>query len=251
MNILPLALFVATCFAADSSSRADSIDKEDSQAMNTGQPSENLSYFLHSYETCLSKIGGHLLSFGIALGAQGDITSCNNDELEMKVSKEKLLEIINAEYPKPTEYSNPFYESFHIDFLIEELNTIDSDMTLAEFRNIMSKSSKADTVMFSMDLAILYWLKDAIKMNSDVKIDPSWIQHLCTLIYYRGARKHCMDDILFILTHVQRLIDSKSLTRDQIAPLLTLFSVIRDDGPIAQKLLEFSINYGLKGKVTF
>ena len=74
-----------------------------------------------------------------------------------------------------------------------------------------------------MDIAILRWLVDAIKTNPNVKLEPSWIPHFSSLISERGIIEFLEDDIIFFLDHLQCLIDSNSLSMQQVSPLLDGF----------------------------
>ena len=87
---------------------------------------------------------GHCVkhSFGVALGANGNLTTFSDEELEVKVYKQNLVEIIKAEYPKPTWMSNPFSESLYPYTLLAELAHHDSWMTLLKFRDVMLKCAK-------------------------------------------------------------------------------------------------------------
>lgn len=247
MNITNLSLFVVACFSADSSnlcapnSTTNLIDSSDSLPLTMDVSPEVLHPFLQSFETWRRKKVDYLLSFGLALGTQSVFTTCGDDELNVQVSKEKSLNVINAEYPKPTDQLTPFYRSFHIAKLLQELTDCDSLMSLANFREVMSKWPICNTTMFSIDLAILRWLGKAIRINPNVKVDPSFIRPLSSLILDSDAREHCTDDIIVILTQVQRMIDFDFMSREHISPLLTLLSAIpNDDGLIVQKLMEIS-----------
>ena len=196
--------------------------------MPIGHPSEELHPFLKSYEAFLQGYT-HTISFGLALGTYYDITTCSDVDPEVKVSRKVLLEAVNAEYPALIKKLNPFY----ISLLLKDLSSVDSEMSLAEFRNAILKCARSKNVHMSIDLAILQWLADAIRLNPDVKLDSSWFPFLCNIINHRIICNLFSNDIIAVLFHVQRLIDSKILTRQQISPLLSVLGNIPGDGLIA------------------
>ena len=197
--------------------------------MPIGHPSEELHPFLKSYEAWLMQGYTHTISFGLALGTYYDITTCSDVDPEVKVSRKVLLEAVNAEYPALIKKLNPFY----ISLLLKDLSSVDSEMSLAEFRNAILKCARSKNVHMSIDLAILQWLADAIRLNPDVKLDSSWFPFLCNIINHRIICNLFSNDIIAVLFHVQRLIDSKILTRQQISPLLSVLGNIPGDGLIA------------------
>ena len=254
MNLFVLLVFVASCFAADNSGQNPSSSDKDKRLI-IGQPPESLHIFLQSYESWQGN--NPMFSFGRGLGACADIATCGTDESEVKVSKMKLIEIIIAEYPKSTDKINPFSEFYDTDSLLKELSNYDSRMTLAEFLNVMSKYAKPnlrptfliklrDHAQFSMNLAILLWLADAIRMNPNVRLDPSWLPHLASI--YDGALVYFKDEVLIILNQVQRMIDSKLLTQQQAYPLLGLYNGLKcfcNDNLIIGKLFDILIKVNL------
>ena len=227
MNILPFSLFIATCLAADKSALTDDSNtsaNSNSLAIPICQPPKYSHPFLHIYDFYQRQKCSLEHSFGFALGANGNLTTYSDEELEIKVSKQNLVEIIKAEYPEPTWMSNPFSESLYPYTLLAELTHHDSWMTLLKFRGVMLKCAKNTyEVKLSVDIAILRWLVDAIKMNPNLKLDPSWIPHFSSLISERGIIELLEDDIIFFLDHLQGLIDSNSLSMQQLSPLLDGF----------------------------
>ena len=250
MNFFTPSLFVAACcYASDTSS-----DKAaESLTLPITESPEVLHPFLQSFEARLLQFD-RPLSFALALGTHCDITTCSDAEQEVKVSKERLLEIMNAEYPTPTEQlnlgiinaeypkptKNPFCEFFRTDSLFMELIDIDSQMPVMKFRSAMSTFVKSNDVMIYIDLVILQWFANAIRSNPNAKLDPSWIRHLCILITHKQYRNCFRNDILVILAHVQRLIDSKIITRQQILPFLNLLKIIPGDELIAHFIGKFN-----------
>ena len=237
MHIISLLIiyFVATCLAADNSSRVISDDNSDS---NDKPPLKTLHPFLQFIDTWKDH-HDPLLVLGFALERQTELACYDSFMAEVFVSKDKLIEIVNTEYDVSTGKANPFSEMFNVRVLLKELRS--SDLSLEQFRKIVLRCARNKNVLISVDIAILHWLLAAIDQNINVKVKSHWFRSLRTLLLYPEYCKYLQNIIINVLAHVDRLVESNTLSRVKLIKYGLVFKSLTnvpETGPILDKLWE-------------
>ena len=147
----------------------------------------------------------------------------------------------NWEWRYGSETYNPLAELFDS----ERIPRTESKSNYIEkARRILAQYAKKSIAMVAIDVANLKWMVHAIKTNPldchMIEISEAIFMPLCALSMIPQVREYCMDDILIVLTEVQKFTGPEFLTsfdiQDYNRSLFTLFKML-DDGPI-RKVLE-------------
>ena len=159
----------------------------------------------------------------------------------------------NMEWKDGSQTYNPISELFNI----EKIESVGDDSNyLVVVRHLLAYCAKKAIAMVAIDVAILKWMAHAIKIKPHdcpmIEISESIFMPLCALSMIPQIGEHCTDDILAVLSEVQKYADPEihsSFDMDHYNPtLFTLYNLL-DDGPIRKKvevIVEMVCHYSTK-----
>lgn len=247
MNFLTLTalFFLTSCLAADTPDNSSRVSPSD-KPNNIGK--------LHSF-LCL--FGKHkeshddVISFGYALENQNGIVRYDLASAKIFVSREKLTEIITAEYDSSTGKRNPFHKFCKVDALLTKLESSNSEMSHVQFRRLISRCAYNRNALVSVDIAILNWLAGAIYGNININVKPSWLRSFCFLYLQPNLPAKCQTNILHLLSHVRRKIKTKTLSKEQLSKYARVFLKLLNvfESPQVMKLLKNTENPQIYGDI--
>ena len=148
----------------------------------------------------------------------------------------------NLEWKDGSQTYNPITELFSI----EKIQNVGNDSNyFVMVRHLLAYCAEKAIAMVAIDVALLKWMVHAIKANplkcNLLEISESIFMPLCALSMIPQVGEHCTDDILTVLTEVQKYADPEthsSSDMDNYNPtLFTLYKML-DDGPIRRKVEE-------------
>ena len=232
MNFLSITalFFLASSLAADNRSNSSS------------RAVYRLDSFLENYDT-FKETSDDVVSFGYALVSQDDLVRYDRGSARVFVSTGRLTEIIAAEYDLTTGKRNPFHVFCSVDALLKELQSSNYEVSLFQFRRLMSRCASNRTVMVSVDIAILKWLVNASIKDISIKIRPSLLQSICLLELHAEYPAEFSSNILRILSHVHCMIKANTLSREELIKYAYVFARLVNvlkDGQVLYRVLEIS-----------
>lgn len=271
MNFFALvsSLLAATCLAADSSNKCvpskcdhgggsiGSLQNLTLKRFPTICPSYLQSLKLWDFEMAWAYPIGRVLGESKNMVVQ---TRVEDGRRHLEVSRGKLLEFLSNLKDSEWDLGLGTIDEcvlpklFNICQLSNEEVDLTAAMSLKALRGLFAKESKHPATMLIVDVAILLWLVDEIRVkpvDQIVDVDQSVLEALCALSMYPEIEELCTDDLFTVLSEVQKLI----VLDTKIEYFLSLVNIIKqlDPSPLRQKieevaLLKFSKIYNFENK---
>ena len=236
MNFLSLTalFFLASCLASDSNSSNNSSNG------NNGIRDDPM--FLENFDD-LKENHDVVVSFAHALLYQHELVRYDNGSAKVLVLTGKLTELITAEYNSSTDKINPFHEFFNVDALLSNLKRSKAEISLFQFRKLMSSCAINNMAMVSADIAIVNWLGEAFVKHIDIKIKPSLLYYICLLELHPNLSLKSTADICFLLSRVHRMIKANRFSKEELSQYAYVFTRlinVLESSQVIDKILKIS-----------